>query len=65
MSLCGPTRTSRVVCFIAAIGGIADLKGGPDTPGLPLKIRENRICNSEWEFSRATPTLHRLSSYGP
>jgi catechol 2,3-dioxygenase-like lactoylglutathione lyase family enzyme len=34
-SASGPTRTSRNVRFISAIGGIADLKGVPDTPGLP------------------------------
>jgi len=35
MSPYGPTRTSCDVCFIAAIGGIADVNGVLDTPRLP------------------------------
>jgi hypothetical protein len=40
--------------LIAAFGGIADLKGVPDTPGLPRRISENKI-RSRSEISQVRP----------
>jgi hypothetical protein len=47
--------TSRAGCFLATIGAIADLKGVPDTPRLPLKSSGNGNCKLGVGFLKFGP----------
>jgi hypothetical protein len=71
MSVCGPSRTSRLVCFCAAIGGQPDIKRSglhcarssyPPLPVAACRCWTSRAILSPWALSHANPSTAQQSA---